>query len=73
VFELAADQPGFEARALLRRAARETGAIELVAHPALLAALKPEWIGQLSMQVGGVVSLRADHSCRMAAGYVRRH
>jgi hypothetical protein len=72
LFELAADQPAFEARALLRRAARETGAIELVAHPALLAALKPEWIDQLSTQVGGVVSLRADHACRMAAGYVHR-
>jgi hypothetical protein len=72
LFELAADGPAFEARALLRRASRETGAIELVAHPALLAALKPEWIELLATQVGGAVNLRADHACRMAAGYVHR-
>jgi hypothetical protein len=57
---------------LLRRAARETGAIELVAHPALIAVLKPEWMELLSTQVGGPVSLRADPACRMAAGYAHR-
>jgi hypothetical protein len=72
LFELAADRPAFEARALLRRAASQTGAVELVGQPALIAALKPEWIDQLSAQVGGAVNLRADHSCRMAAGYVHR-
>ena len=72
LFELAADRPAFEARALLRRAARETGATELVAHPALIATLKPEWIDLLSTQVGGAVSLRADPACRMAAGYAHR-
>ncbi len=72
LFELAADRPAFEARVLLRRAARETGAIELVAHPALIAVLKPEWLDQLSTQVGGAVSLRADPACRMAAAYAHR-
>jgi len=72
LFELAADRPAFEARALLRRAARETGAIALVAHPALIAALKPEWLDQLAAQIGGAVALRPDPACRMAAAYVHR-
>ncbi|MCY7281001.1 MAG: ribonuclease [Sphingomonas bacterium] len=72
LFELAADCPAFEARALLRRAARETGAIALVAHPALIAALKPEWLDQLGAQIGGAVTLRPDPACRMASAYVHR-
>ena len=72
LFELAADRPAFEARALLRRAARETGAIALVAHPALIAALKPEWVDLLAAQIGGAVALRPDPACRMASGYVHR-
>ena len=45
LFELAADRAAFEARALLRRAARETGAIALVAHPAVACRdQRPEWI-----------------------------
>jgi hypothetical protein len=72
LFELAADRASFEARALLRRAARETGAIALVAHPALIAALSPEWLDQLAAQVGGAVSLRPDASRPMAAAYAQR-
>ena len=70
LFELAGDRAAFEARALLRRAGRETGAIELVAHPALIAALKPEWHDELARQVGGTVVLRLDATLGMAAGYV---
>ena len=70
LFELAGDCAAFEARALLRRAGRETGAIELVAHPALIAALKPEWHDELARQVGGTVVLRLDATLGMAAGYV---
>ena len=72
LFELAADRAAFEARALLRRAAREAGAIALVAHPALIAALSPEWLDQLAAQVGGAVSLRPDASRPMAAAYAQR-
>ena len=72
LFELAADPATFEARALMRRAARETGTVELVAHPGLIAVLRPEWLHQLSAQVGGAVSLRPDPACRMAAAYVHR-
>ena len=72
LFELAADRPSFEARALLRRAARETGAIRLVSHPAASTVLErhPDWLDQLAAQVGGAVGLRADPSLAMAASYV---
>jgi hypothetical protein len=72
LFELAADRPAFEARALLRRAARETGAIALVAHPAVIAALTPAWLDQLAAQVGGTVTLRPDATLAMAAAYAQR-
>ena len=72
LFELAADRAAFEARALLRRAARETGAITLVAHPAVVAALRPEWLARLGGQVGGTVTLRGDASLAMSAAYAQR-
>ena len=72
LFELAADRPAFEARALLRRAARETGAITLVAHPAVVAALRSEWLAELGAQVGGAVTLRPDASLAMSAAYAQR-
>ena len=70
LFELASDRAAFEARALLRRAARGVGATRLVAHPAVISVLegKPEWMGKLSRQVGGTVTLRADPSVAMSAG-----
>ncbi|HYC63090.1 MAG TPA: hypothetical protein VEC14_00045, partial [Reyranellaceae bacterium] len=71
LFELAADRPSFEARALLRRAARETGAIRLVAHPAVIAVLgsRPDWLEALGRQVGGSVALRAEPKLPISAGY----
>ena len=60
LFELAADRPAFEARALLRRAARLTGAVTLTAHPAVIAAISDPWREALSRQVGGAVTLQAD-------------
>jgi len=71
LFELAADRAGFEARALLRRASRETGAITLVAHPAVIAALTPSWLDQLAAQVGGAVALRPAPSLAMSAAYAQ--
>lgn len=73
LFELALDRPTFEARALLRRAARETGAIELVAHPAVIAAILPKWSDVLARQVGGSISLRGDPSLGIAGGHAVRH
>lgn len=73
LFELASDRAGFEARALLRRAAMErTGAVRLAAHPAVVAVLegRSEWLDALSRQVGGSVGLRADASLPISGTYV---
>jgi hypothetical protein len=72
LIELARDRAPFEARALLRRIASEpVGSKRLVAHPAVVAALrsKPDWLEALSRQVGGAVELRADASLPMSGGY----
>ena len=71
LFELAADRAAFEARALLRRAAREVGGIRLAANPAVIAELNrsPHWLDQLSRQTGGLVTLRSDASLAMSAGH----
>ncbi|MEO5640869.1 MAG: ribonuclease [Sphingomicrobium sp.] len=68
--ELAQDRAGFEARALLRRAARSTGAIRLAAHPAVIAAIAPGWTETLARQLGGAVTLRSDASLAMSGGHV---
>ena len=74
LFELAADRASFEARALLRRAAREVGAIRLAAHPAIIAKLNrnPGWLDQLSRHTGGLITLRSDASLAMSAGHAER-
>jgi hypothetical protein len=74
LFELAADRAAFEARALIRRASGEVGAICLAAHPAVVAELgrHPAWLDQLSRQVGGAVTLRSDASLAMSSGHAER-
>ena len=74
LLELAADRAVFETAALSRRAAREVGAIRLVAHPAVIDVLEanPAWIEQLSRQVGGAVTLRGDPALAMSAGHAER-
>jgi hypothetical protein len=74
LFELAADRSSFEARALLRRAGREVGAIRLAAHPAVIAIVEahPDWVEQLSRQVGGTVTLRSDPLLAISAGHAER-
>ena len=74
LFELAMDRAAFEARALLRRAAREIGSIRLVAHPAVASVLEHDrdWIEQLARQVGGTVTLRADPSISMSASHAEK-
>ena len=69
LIELAADRPGFEARALLRRAARSTGSIRLVAHPAVIARIGSDWSEALARQVGGSVALRGDPALAMSGAY----
>lgn len=70
--ELALDRPAFEARALLRRAAREIGSIKLVADPSVIAAMRPGWVEALARQIGGAVSLHADPSLGIAGGHAGR-
>jgi hypothetical protein len=74
LFELATDRATFEARALLRAAGREVGAIRLAAHPAVIVELnrKPDWLDQLSRRTGGLVTLRSDPSLAMSAGHAER-
>lgn len=74
LFELAADRASFEARTLLRRAAREVGAIRLAAHPAVIAELnrRPDWLDHLSRHTGGLITLRGDASLAMSAGHAER-
>lgn len=69
LFELALDRGPFEARALLRRASRLSGAITLRANPAVVAAIRPDWVAALERQVGGTVTLRTDPSLAMASGH----
>lgn len=74
LFELAADAPAFEARALLRLAAREQGAVRLVVHPAVqaLLAARSDWLEALARQVGGPVSLRAEPRLTISGGHAEQ-
>jgi hypothetical protein len=75
LIELALDRAAFEVRALLRRAAFEpAGPKRLVAHPAVIAVLehRADWIGELSHQVGGAVSLRAEPNLPMSGSYAEK-
>ena len=71
LFELAADRPAFEARALLRRVAGMTGAVTLTAHPALIAAIPAAWCEALARQVGGAVTLQADPARAIGGGHAQ--
>ena len=72
LFELALDRAAFEARGLVKRAARETGAIDLVANPVVIAAILPDWAKTLARQVGGTVSLRPDPALGIGGGHAVR-
>jgi hypothetical protein len=74
LIDLAADRAAFEARALLRRAGGEIGAIRLVAHPSVVRVLEAQssWLDRLARQVGGAVALRGDASLAMSAGHAER-
>jgi len=69
LIELARDRAPFEARALLRRAARHKGPVTLAAHPAVIAAIAPEWTDALARQIGGAVTLRSDAALAISAGH----
>lgn len=71
LLELAQHRATFEARSLLRRAAFEPGARRLVAHPAVIAALEENsaWLQELSRQIGGAVTLRAEPGLPIHGAY----
>ena len=72
IIELAQDRTGFDARALLRRAALErSGAQRLVAHPGVIHLLEQrrDWLDALAKQVGGAIGLRAEPSLTISGGY----
>lgn len=70
LYELASDRATFEAVALLRAARDKIGATSLRAHPAVIAAIRPEWADALAAQVGGQVSLHPNPSLAMWQGHV---
>lgn len=70
LIELARDRAAFEARALMRRAGGHIGAVTVTAHPAVIAAILPDWQTAFARQVGGAVTLRADPALAMSAGHV---
>lgn len=72
LIELAANRAPFEARVLLRRAEREVGATRLVGHPAVIAAITPDWLQKLSRKVGGEVILQADPKLAMSGAYAQK-
>ena len=74
LFELAQDRAAFEARVLLRQAARDPGAVRLAVHPAVQAVLEanPGWLEDLARQIGGAVSLRADARLAMSGGHAEK-
>ena len=68
--ELARDRAPFEARALLRRAGTAIGAATLGAHPAVIEAIRPDWIAALERQIGGAVTLHSNAALAMSGGHV---
>lgn len=69
---LRADPAGAAARALVARAARGGGhgGRTLLAAPAVIAAIRDDWVAALSRRLGTGVALRATAGLAISAGYV---
>lgn len=67
------DPAGFAARALLRQAEMLEGAgrAELMAHPAVLARIRPDWLEILQQRIGRPVVLRDDAGLAISAGHAQ--
>lgn len=70
---LASDRAGAAARLLLRRAEQVTdpGTLVLRAHPAVLAAIAPEWHAELARRTGRNLRMEADPALAPEAGFAQ--
>lgn len=68
--QIRADPASTVALALLRRAGHGHGARTLVAAPAVIERIRPEWIDQLARRIGGTITLRAEPALAISAVHV---
>jgi hypothetical protein len=70
---LARDRAGATARQLLRRAERidGAGALLLAAHPTVIAAIHPEWQGELARRTGRQLRWQSDPALALEGGYAQ--
>lgn len=68
--QIRADPASTAALALLRRAGHGHGPRTLVAAPALIERIRPEWIDQLARRIGGTITLRAEPALAISAAHV---
>lgn len=73
VARLARDPAGAAARMLLRQAERvaEPGVLHLAAHPAVLRALRPDWLAELARRTGRQVTCEERTGLALAGGFAQ--